>query len=396
MRKNFIIKVVFIGLALSIITSTIYVLIPSGSEDEGITFIETYGSSSHEYGGAVQQTNDGGYIIAGGIDGPSFGYDVLLIKTDQNGNEIWSRTFGGNDTDGAWSVGQTLDGGYIIGGFTRSYGAGEMDALIIKTDKNGDMLWKRTFGGFERDYCHSVEQTIDGGYIITGDSTSYAAFGSDVWLIKIDGNGNEEWNKTFGGRNWDGEGKSVMQTSDGGYIIAGCFENDTDRGSLLLMKTDHNGNEIWNRTYIGDSESRYRTKFGDSLDIGYYAQQTTDGGYIITGAIRSYRGSQGEVWLIKTDGNGSEVWKRTYKKGYWDSCRAVKQTIDGGYVIMGTHTNGEGDIWLLKVDSEGYLHDNEEKTDTPIMIVIICLVFITVVLAIVTYLRRIRNRNKKS
>ena len=145
-----------------------------------------------------------------------------MIKTDSSGNEEWTQTFGGSYDDVGNSVQQTSDGGYIIAGHTASYGAGSFDVYLIKTEGNGNEEWTQTFGGISSDWGSSVQQTTDGGYIIEGVTGDYPNY--DVYLIKTDGSGNEDWTQTFGGSNWD-EGRSVQQTTDGGYIIAGTTES---------------------------------------------------------------------------------------------------------------------------------------------------------------------------
>ena len=303
----------------------------------------TFGGSDWDEGRSVQQTTDGGYIIAGYTQSYGTGGDVYLIKTDANGNEQWSQTYGGSDYDRGNSVQQTSDGGYIIAGWTESYGAGSYDVYLIKTDANGNESWSRTFGGSYDDYGYSIQKTYDGGYIIAGYTESYGAGGYDVYLIKTDANGNEQWSRTFGGSSWD-YGRSVHQTSDGGYIIAGNTWSYISDDDVYLIKTNGNGNEEWSRIFGGND-----------LDGGYSVQQTTDGGYIIAGFTFSYI-PWAVVYLIKTDTVGNEQWYQTFGGIYMDIGKSVQQTTDGGYIIAGiTHSYGAGsaDVYLIKTDENG-------------------------------------------
>ena len=311
--------------------------------EDGLTlFTKNFGGNLWDYGNSVQQTIDGGYIITGEISSSENGSsDIWLIKTDSEGQEEWNQTFDGNDRDYGKSVKQTVDGGYIIIGSTGSdyY----YDVWLIKTDPKGTEEWNQTFDGDNKDYGNSVQQTIDGGYIITGEISSSGNGSSDVLLIKTDQQGQEEWIQTFGGSDYD-IGNSIEQTYDGGYIITGSTRSYGNGSSdVLLIKTDQQGQEEWIQTFGGGY-----------IDIGNSIKQTSDNGYIITGYTQSYGNGSRDVWLIKTNSQGNEEWNQTFGGSYIDIGNSIQQTIDGGYIITGSRgTDYYSDLWLIKTDYQG-------------------------------------------
>ena len=311
----------------------------------GQGFQKTFGGDSLDIGYSVQQTSDGEYIITGSTGSYGNGdSDVYLLKTDANGDSLWAKTFGGANQDFGSSLELTLDEGYIIVGRT-TYGNGDKDVYLIKTDANGDSLWTKTYGGSSVDFGLFVVQTLDSGYIITGTTESFGNGGRDIYLIKTDANGDSLWTTTFGGSVFD-VGNCVQQTTDGGYIIIGgtnSFGNG-DRDTYLI-KTDEDGVEQWNQTFGGTA-----------YDVGNSVQQTTDGGYIITGRTGSYGSGDKDVYLIKTDEDGVEQWNQTFGGIAFDLGTSVKQTPDEGYIISGgtnSFGNGGRDVYLIKTDDNG-------------------------------------------
>jgi len=248
---------------------------------------------------------DGGYILAGWTVSYDGYEDAWLIKTDSLGNEEWNRTFGGAVNEEAYSVQQTTDGGYILAGFTNSYGAGRGDAWLIKTDSLGNEEWSRTFGGAVNEGALSVQQTTDGGYILAGDTNSYGAGRGDAWLIQTDSLGNEEWSRTFGGSDWDCA-YSVQQTTDGGYILAGFTQSyGAGNRDFLLIKVASSVSplqlkaaELAKRVIGADYAPGGR---GWSYDNGYFL-----GPFKIK--AQTYRQEQGGNMLSGLDNPGLVYW----------------------------------------------------------------------------------------
>ena len=257
---------------------------PIAKNVEGVVWEKVFGTKTtlfsiggFESGESVQQTSDGGYILVG----PTIdkGYDIWLLKTDALGNKLWGKTFGGDFADHGRCAQQTSDGGYIVVGSTMFgtswedvYQRGGDQVWLVKTDVDGNEVWNKIFGGNHGGVGYFVQQTPDGGYILVGETDSYGAGSLDVWLIKTDADGNELWNKTFGGADTD-TGNCVRQTMDGGYVLVGKTRSyGAGSSDVWLIKTDDNGNELWD-LYFG----------GSSYDGGESLVQTADGSYVITG-----------------------------------------------------------------------------------------------------------------
>jgi len=340
------------------------------------TWETSFGRSCNDSGRSVQQTDDGGYIIAGGTyDCEDDHYDVYLAKTDKTGELLWTRIFGGPASDSAWSVVQADDGGYVMAGYTYSYGAGGTDILVIKTDKDGNELWSKTFGGTGNEHGYSILKSGDGGYVIAGNTSSIGSGLDDVYLIKTDGEGNELWSKTFGGiyNDWANE---VRTTIDGGYVITGRTGSfGADSWDAYLIKTDGEGNELWSnnigedisdecgysiqplddggyiivgeRTYFvfpdilliktDDSGNKLwsRTFGGSDSEIGYSVKAAPEGGYVFTGYAIPDSPSKPQVFLTKTDESGNRMWSKNFGDQFWESGYALQNTEDGGYIITG-------------------------------------------------------------
>jgi len=206
-----------------------------------VVWQKTFGGSDDDRARSVQETIDGGYVVAGYTWSSSEREDVYILKLDANGNKLWEKTFGGSDNDGAWSIQQTNDGGYVVAGYTSSFGAGSYDVYVLKLDTSGKEVWSKTFGGSSDDLAWSIQQTNDGGYIVAGYTWSSSKW-EDVYILKLDANGNKLWEKTFGG-SYDDRAYCIQQTSDGGYIVAGYTSSfGVGNYDVYIIKMDANGN----------------------------------------------------------------------------------------------------------------------------------------------------------
>jgi predicted secreted protein len=280
------------------------------------TWDKTFGGSFEDEAYSLIQTTDGGYAIVGETQAWKHDCgDVWLLKLDSQGNLLWDKTYGGSGFDGARSLIQTKEGGYAVAGYIQSKGAGRIDFWLLKLDSRGNLLWDKTFGGSEDDCARSLIQTKDGGYAVAGYTKSYGAGGRDVWLLKLDSRGNRLWDRTCGGSGLD-QAHSLIQTKDGGYAVAGVNSSKGAAGSdVWLIKLDNQGNKVWDKTYGGSKG-----------DVAYSLIQTTDGGYTVAGYTYSKGAGGGDFWLLKLDSRGNRLWDKTYGGSKGDVAYSLIQT----------------------------------------------------------------------
>jgi hypothetical protein len=290
---------------------------------------QTYGGSQYEYARSLVETSDGGFALAGYVIPSGAGQDFYVVKTDVDGNMQWNKTYGGEHTDIAYSLVETSDGGYAIAGHS---GWMFQDFLLIKIDADGNMMWNRTYGGEDSDFAYSLVETSDRGYALAGESSSF----DGLWLVKTDNQGNMMWNRTYEERSED---TSLVLTSDGGFAVAGGM------GDFWLVKTDNQGNMEWSRTYGGKD-----------IDRAHSLVETSDGGYALAGGTSSFDVGQGDFWLVKTDSEGNMLWNRTYGGKNIDIAYSLVEVSGDGFALAGytsSLSDGSDDFWLVKTDSQG-------------------------------------------
>ncbi|MCX7846000.1 MAG: hypothetical protein N2312_05220 [Dictyoglomaceae bacterium] len=331
--------------------SDVYILKLKPNGD--IDWEKNIGGINGDWAKCIRETNDG-YIVAGVTS--SFSYygiaQAYILKLTHDGNCTWSQTYSvyteysyPNHTY-ANCIQLTSDGGYIVAGYINSYGTGEEDIYILKLKSDYSYDWHKIYGGDASDVATYIQQTTDKGYIITGWK-SYTKHGQDdIYILKINKYGDIEWEKTFGGSGTD-RSYCIQKTTDGGYIVAGSreFNGDTD---MFILKLDKEGNVMWADRYIKEG-----------FDEALYIQQTLDEGYIVTGYVESFYLTSGgfDVYVRKIDKNGKYEWSQRFGKGGIDIAYCVQQTSDGGYIVSGETSSfsNSGNLYtyILKLNSKG-------------------------------------------
>jgi parallel beta-helix repeat protein len=303
---------------------------------------QTYGTACAESATSMIQTNDGGYLLVGSTNA-SGNNDIWIVKTNPDGCMQWNQTYGGTLEEYAYGAVQTVDGGYAIGGYVRNGTTfpflSSTDAYLVKTDASGNLQWSQTYGGLKSDDVNSVIQTSDGGYIMGGSTSSFGTGNSDFWLVKVDSSGNAQWNQTYGGIN-GGNVMCVIQTDDRGYALVGASGGDG-----WLIKTDAYGDVQWEQAYDGND-----------LELFASVVQADDGGYVLSGVTLSFDAGNADMYVVKTDRYGNVQWNETYGGASLDGGFSVIQNSYGEYVVVGfTSSSGLGgnDAVLVRFDPNG-------------------------------------------
>jgi hypothetical protein len=364
----------------------------------GIEWAKCYGGDLSDGATSIVQTLDGGYIVSGNtwstngdVTGNHGTIDYWILKLDTVGNIVWKKCLGGSFGEYAYSVQQTFDGGYIVGGYTTSNNgnvsgnhggnSGYADYWIVKLNSNGNIQWKKCYGGTSHERDCKVIQTPDSGYIMSGTTdsndgqvTGYHGSG-DIWVVKVNSNGVLQWQKCYGGSSSE-YGFDIALTNDNGYIVAGrTWSNDGDvsgnhdtlgnRSDCWIAKIDSVGNLEWQKC-LGGTE----------YDEAWSVQQTFDSGYIISGLTASYNGDvsglhgHDDYWIVKLDNNGTIQWQKCLGGSCYETAYCVRQTLDSGFVIAGYICSIDGDVigshdsvalqtngeaWIVKLSSNGNL-----------------------------------------
>ena len=347
-----------------------------------IDFQKNFGGSSDEFGESIINTSDGGYVLAGSSSSNVIstasshgGTDYYIAKITNSGTLLWQKLLGGSSDDYLYDVKETTDGGFILAGYTNSNDGdvsgnhGSADFWIVKLDQNGIIVWQKTFGGTSVDIAKSLALTSDGGYIITGytysnngDVTTNQG-SNDYWVLKIDSSGNKQWQKTYGG-NGDDSATSIIQSSDGNYVLSGMSNsnngdvtNNHGNSDYWILKINPTGGTIWQKSFGGST-----------LDGANSIIESPKGGYVIAGSSTSSDGDitvnkgSGDFWIIKISDLGILEWQKSYGGSGSDFARSIKNTSEGGYIVAGSTISNNGDVtnyhglsdcWIIKISNTG-------------------------------------------
>jgi len=311
---------------------------------------KAYGGSEVDWAEDIVATKDKGYAIAGYMSVPTHNndYDVMLIKTDSLGVMQWMKHYGGSSWDMGHSLIETPDSGFVIAGETYSSGNGNNDIFLMKTNKNGDSLWSKTYGGPAEDVAFDISKCHDGNFIVAGKTNSFGKGGYDMYLLKINPAGDTLWTKTYGDT-LDDFAFSGIEANDHGIVIVGSTR---DYGVVgldgMLLKTDSVGNQLWHRTYGGSGDEEY-----------YDLAKNKDHGFMIAGYTTSFGAGKKDFTMVITNPDGWFIGGTTYGGSEDDVSKACIATSDNGYAILGsTQSMGLAASNILFVKTDSAVHTN--------------------------------------
>jgi hypothetical protein len=310
-----------------------------------VNFRYVFGGSQFDAGYAAIQAIDSTYMVAGTTS--SFGSgvsDMYFLKIDTLGGNVWQKTYGGNNIEKALSVKQTLDSGFVLAGYTNSFGNGGYDFYVVKTNSTGDTLWTKTYGGSNWEFANSIEQTADKGFIIAGGTYSFGNGDEDIYIIKTDSMGVIEWSNFYGGTGEE-EAKSIKQTIDGGYIVAGYTKSfGNGLSDAYYLKLDVNGDTVWTKT-IGFAGNDY----ANSVVV------TDNGDYVFAGSVHNTNSNIDLAFIFRTDQNGDTIWTKQFGNPNSTIANTISKTTNGCFVWSGKiNLGGETEIYFYKIDQYGY------------------------------------------
>jgi len=305
----------------------------------------TYGGVDDDVAWSIIPSGDGGYLLAGRTAsfgaGPS---DIWLIKVDAQGDSLWSRTYGGSSYEDVGGIIPSGDGGFLLAGGTDSFGAGQADMWLVKVNAQGDSLWSHTYGGGLDDWAYAIIPSGDGGFLLLGETYSFSVGDGGVWLMKVDAQGNFLWHQFYGGTEWDAA-YSIIPSNDGGFLLAGeTYSFGAVNRDMWLLKANANGDSIWSHIYGGND-----------WDAAYSIVPSGDGGFLLAGDTWSFGPGSRNMWLVKVNADGDSVWSRFYGGGE-EYANTIISTGDGCFLLAGSTDSfgaGSQDMWLVKVNSQG-------------------------------------------
>jgi len=310
-------------------------------------WIKTFGGSGDDRALKLQQTSDGGYIVAGqtrSLEGSEL--DLRILKLDPNGTIEWENTYTRYVSNNILSIQQKNDGGFIVAGREiPEYTYGYKTFWILNLDQTGNIDFQGIFRWYFESFIRSIQQTSDEGYILAGYAQSFGAGEEDIWVLKLSSSGDVEWQLTYGGSSLD-RASFIQQTGDEGYVVAGYTRSfGAGEGDIWVLKLSSSGDVEWQKTYGGINE-----------DNIFSICQTPEGGYVVGSNTRSFGAGEEDIWVLKLSSSGDVEWQKTYGAYFDEEASFIQPSTDGSYVIAGSTSsfgNGEEDFCILKLAQDG-------------------------------------------